>query len=499
MNQELLKFYQEYKNKTKAFNLALNAMNFDHVTVAPKNGAAYRNEMTSILSGEAFAHMVNLDSIKKIEALSKEKDLSAELKKELSLLLKNLDSERHVPKDVYIAFEEAVANSQTAWQEAKTKKDYQIFKPHLIQVIEMKKKVLSYIPKEVSDYDYLLDLFQEGMSIEKYDAFFHEIKTHLIPFIKEIQTKGKQIDDSVLFQKYNIDSQIAFMEIIKEYFNYNKDDCYMGVSEHPFTSFFSARDVRLTTHYHEDNLMSAIGSTIHEYGHALYSLQVKNEYSGSTLFSEIGFAMHESQSRFLENHIGKHVAFWEVNFPKLKAQFPVQLKDVDFEAFMKMINVSRASFIRTEADELTYPLHILIRYELEKEIFNGNVDYDQLDTMWNQKYQEYLGITPQNDAQGILQDMHWGAAYIGYFPTYALGSAYAAQFYHQLEKELDVASLLRESKFETIQKWQKEHIHQFGAFKDADTIIKDTCHEEFNPKYYIDYLINKFKKVYQLD
>lgn len=499
MNQELLTFYNEYKNKLNAFNLALSTMYFDTATIAPKNGSNYRNKMVSILSGESFTHMVNPESIKKIEALSKEKDLSDTLKKELEILLKDLDSERYVPKDVYVEFTKTIADSEFAWHKAKENKDYQSFKPHLIKVIEMQKKVLSYIPKDCSDYDYLLNNYQKGMNIEKYDSFFNEIKKHLVPLIQKIKAQEKQIDDSVLFQKFNIEDQEKFMDMILSYFKFNKEECYLTLTEHPFTSFFSAHDVRITTHYYENNLISAIMSTIHEYGHALYGLQVDDAYEGTVLSTNIGFAMHESQSRFLENHIGRSRAFWKVHFPKLKTMFSEQLKTIEYEDFMRMINISHPSLIRTEADELTYPLHILIRYELEKEIFNGNVDYDQLDTMWNDKYEEYLGIRPSNDAEGILQDMHWGAANLGYFPTYALGSAYAAQFYHQMEKELDVEALLENHEFEVIQNWQKEHIHKWGTFKDADQILKETCNEPFNVKYYIEYLQDKFSKVYNLE
>lgn len=499
MNQELLTFYQEYKDKINAYQLALNTMYFDTSTIAPKKGSAYRNKMAALLSGEVFSHMTNPESIAKIEALSKESDLDPQLKTELTLLLKDLENERHVPKDVYVAFSQTVNDSQSAWHEAKEKKDYQIFKPHLIKVIEMQKKMLSYVPKNCSDYDYLLDRYQSGMNIEKYDVFFNDVKTKLIPLIKEIQERGKKIDDSILFKNYDIKKQEEYLEVIKKFFNYNKDRLYMCTTEHPFTSFFSAHDVRLTTHYYEDNVMSAISSTAHEYGHALYGLQIDEKYEGTTIANDIGFAMHESQSRFLENHIGKNRAFWEVNYPPFKEMFKEQLSDVTLDDFMDMIGVSRPSLIRIEADELTYPLHILIRYELEKEIFNGNVDYDNLDKLWNDKYEEYLGVRPENDAEGILQDMHWGAAYLGYFPTYALGSAFAAQFYNAMSKEFDVEEALRTNNFEKVSNWQKEHIHRFGAAKTADEIILEACGEPFTSTYYTDYLVNKYRTIYNLD
>ncbi|NBK97948.1 MAG: carboxypeptidase M32 [Erysipelotrichia bacterium] len=497
MNQDLLKFYEEYKAKTNAYALAMSTLYFDQATIAPKDGAYYANQAMAILAGENYSIATNPEAIKNIEQLAKEEDLTPELKKELSLLLNDLEEERNVPKDVFVAFTKAVADSESAWQKAKAKKDYQIFKPYLKEVIEKQKEVLSYSKKAMTPYDILLDRFQLGMNSEKYDAFFDKIKSDLIPFIKTIQEKGKKIDDSLLFTKFDVKEQEKFMEELKQYMNVNTQECYMGTSEHPFTSFFSAHDVRITTHYYENNVMSAILSTIHEYGHALYGLQVNKAYDGTTLSNDIGFAMHESQSRFMENHIGRSKAFWQVNYPKLQSHFK-QLEEVSLDQFMEMINVSYPSLIRTEADELTYPLHILIRYELEKEIFNENIDFETLDRLWADKYEQYLGIRPNDDSEGILQDMHWGAANLGYFPTYALGSAFAAQFYHQLEKEIDVESALKNNEFYKISDWLKTNIHQYGAFKDADTLLLEVTKEPFNPQYYIDYLIEKFKKVYHV-
>lgn len=497
MKNDLLAFFEEYKNRVNAYQLATSVLYLDQATIAPKRGSTYANKMMSILFGEQFEYATNPDNITKLELLEKQEGLSDKQKKELHLLLKNLEADRYVPKDVYVAFEKAVADSESIWQEAKHADNYEMFMPYLRDVIEKNKQVVSYSKKEKSTYDFLLDKFQEGYNIEKYDAFFHKIKEELVPFIKKLQNEAKQIDDAKLFEHYDIKKQEAFMEELKQYLLVDKSECYMATSEHPFTVFLSAHDVRITTHYYENNLMSAIFSTIHEYGHALYGLQVDDAFEGTTLQSNITYAMHESQSRFLENHIGRSRAFWEVNFPRLQAKFDT-LKDVSLDEFVRMINVSRASLIRTEADELTYPLHILIRYELEKQIFNGEVDYEKLPEMWADKYEEYLGIRPSTYREGILQDMHWGAANHGYFPTYALGSAFAAQFYHQMEKEMDVEEVLRNGDFDKISDWLKENIHQYGAYKSADEIMLDVTNEPFNPDYYIHYLKEKYTKLYNL-
>ena len=495
---DLEAFFHEYKEKKNAYQMALSTMYYDQATIAPKNGIPYRNRMTAILSGEAFDQMADKKSIQRIEELARQENVSAERKKELQLLLRELNELRVLPREVYVEYRRTIADSEAAWHEAKEQDDYQLFKPHLISVIEKQKEILSYVTDKKSDYDFMLDSYQINTDIAYYDRFFDAIRKELLPFLQKLLKEGTPIDDSLLFTAFDIKEQEAFMQELMDYMKVNDRECYMTTTEHPFTDFFSAHEARITTHYHEHNVMSAIFSTIHEYGHAQYGLQVKEAYEGTSLFSGIGTAMHESQSRFMENHIGRNRAFWEVNYPKLQQHFPKQLQDVSLDDFMRMINVSRPSFIRTEADELTYPIHILIRYELEKEIFNSTADYDNLDTMWNDKYEEYLGIRPEHDRDGILQDMHWGGALLGYFPTYALGSAFAAQFYHQMEQDMDVEEALRSGAFEKISGWLKENIHQYGAFKDADELMMDVCGESFDPKYYIEYLKNKYAQLYQI-
>lgn len=498
MNTELLTRFEEYKEKKNAYDIALNSLYYDIATIAPKDGIPYRNKMVSILAGEAFTHETAKENIALIEELATCDDLSEEQKKEIELLMRDLADIRVLPKDVYIKFTQDKADSQHAWEKAKEENDYQIFKPHLINIIKKQKELLTYIDKECSDYDYMLDRYQIGCDMAFYDTFFDTIKKELLPFIQHLIKDGKRVDDQILFQKFDIEKQKKFMEILLNHLQANQKKCYVTTSEHPFTQFFSANETRLTTHYYEDNVMSAIFSTIHEFGHANYGLQIDPAYEGTTLAADVGFAMHESQSRFMENHIGRNPSFWKPLFPEFKAIFSEELKDVDFDSFMKMINVSRPSFIRTEADELTYPIHILIRYELEKQIFNGEVDYDHLDTLWNDKYEEYLGIRPDNDRDGILQDMHWGAADLGYFPTYALGSAFAAQFYHQMKQELDVDHLLEQGDFQKIYDWLKQHIHRYGAFKTADEIMRETTNEAFDVSYYINYLKDKYSALYEI-
>ena len=239
-------------------------------------------------------------------------------------------------------------------------------------------------------------------------------------------------------------------------------------------------------------------STIHEGGHALYEQGIRDEFTQTLVGDGASCAMHESQSRFYENVLGRSEAFWEPLYPKLQDTFPKQLGQVSLGQFVRALNKVKADFIRTEADELTYCLHIMVRYELEKQMIEEDVPVDKLPGLWNQKYQEYLGITPNNDKEGILQDVHWSMGDIGYYPSYALGNAFAAQIYHTMKKELPVEELLRKGKIAEITAYLREHIHQYGASKEPREMLKALTGEEFNPDYYIQYLKEKFEQVYQL-
>ena len=495
MNTDLKTFYKEYKDKVSAYEFAFTSLDFDISTIAPKDGNTFAIEMYSILEGDYFSYVTAPEHIEKIQALYESTE-EPELKRELSLRLRSLHQISKLPKEVYIDFQKATAQGRQQWEKAKKEDDYQIFKPYLLDIIQKQREMMVYFNHEGSDYDYMLDQYEQGMTTEKYDVFFARVKEKLVPLIGRIHESGKKIDKSILEKPYDINGQKAFTEELKKILQINDNQCYISESAHPFCSFFSTNDVRFTTRYLPNYLTGAILATVHEYGHGLYALQVNPEYEKTTLSSEVGSGMHESQSRLLENHIGRSEGFWKVLYPKLQKLFPEQLGEVQLEQFMEMVNATEPSFIRVEADELTYPLHIMIRYELEKSIFDGTADLESLDTLWADKYEEYLGIRPETYEEGILQDIHWSSGYFGYFPTYALGSAFAAQFFHQMEKELDIEKLLEEDKFQEIAKWLKENIHQYGASMTHSELLLKVTGEDLNPDYYTDYLVKKYEGIY---
>lgn len=493
-------FYQEYLDTLAAYQLAYSTIYFEQYTFAPKKGIPYSNKMLSILSKESFEIENNPETIEKIQAYAKELEVGTLEKQEIDLRLEKLADTQNIPSDVYANYVKTRADSELAWHEAKEKNDYSLFKPHLEAIMTTTLELLKYSPKYNGSnaYDILLDQYEKGMNQEKYDAFFTTVKEKLVPLIQKIQASPYQIDDAPLFQNFDIKRQEQFMETISKFLQIDPERVYLSTTEHPFTDFFSHDDVRITTHYYPDTFLSAILSTVHEYGHALYGLQMNPDFQGTMLCEAVGSAAHESQSRFLENHVGRSLAFWKANYNDLIEQFP-EFKNVSVEDLVAMINRSQCDLIRTEADELTYPLHILIRYELEKEIANGTVNYDTLNQKWADKYEEYLGVRPKDDTTGILQDMHWSTGYLGYFPTYALGSAMAAQLYATMEKQIDVEKALETHHFEEISNWLEANVHHYAASKTMMEIVEEVSNEPFDPNYYTDYLIKKYSKLYHLD
>jgi len=495
--QELIDAYEEFEMKYSAYYLAMATMEWDISTTSPKNGKPYAAMRMGVLQGEAFAAMIDPKNLKMLNDLAAIEDLDSLTKRSVTARLKDLAGMQLVPPDRYTYFEQTKHLANHIWEQAKAENNYKLFEPHLLKVIELTKEYYSYYPKKDELYDWMLDDYERDMTTKDYDAFFDLIKEKLVPFIKKV-VAAKQIDTSFLHKEYDPIKQRQFMDTIMSYIHYNLDAGMIAVSVHPFTCGLSINDVRITTRYNTHDVASGILSTIHELGHATCMGQFDPKYDGSYIAHCVTSGIHESQSRLLENYLGRSKSFWIPNYPALQALFPENLNSVPLDDFVAAINASMPSLIRTEADELTYPLHILIRYELEKAIFRDQVDLSKLDQIWADKYEEYLGIRPDSDATGILQDVHWSQGSFGYFPTYALGTAYAAQFMKAMRSDLDVDSLLANSQMPVIKDWLKEKIHQYaGLYTPKETLVRVTG-EAFNPQYYIDYLLDKFSKLYHI-
>ncbi len=486
-----------YLEKNMAFHTAINIIDWDANTLAPEESSEYTAKAMGILSQEQFTSLIN-PKVKEIMEGLKEEELSQTEKAILRRLKKEYQKSEAVPANEMREFTELAARATNVWQKAKKEQNFSLYAPYLEKIVEYKKKFAGYSKKEGGSlYNVLLDGYEESFHVEELDRFFSKLKEEIIPLLKKVE-QAEEINDSFFYQEYDIEKQKEFNVFLAEYMGFNFKRGVIAESEHPFTTSWHNHDVRITTHYYKDNLSSAILSTIHEGGHALYEQGIRDEFTQTLVGDGASCAMHESQSRFYENVLGRSEAFWEPLYPKLQDTFPKQLGQVSLGQFVRALNKVKADFIRTEADELTYCLHIMVRYELEKQMIEEDVPVDKLPGLWNQKYQEYLGITPNNDKEGILQDVHWSMGDMGYFPSYALGNAFAAQIYHTMKKELPVEELLRKGKIAEITAYLREHIHQYGASKEPREMLKALTGEEFNPDYYIQYLKEKFEQVYQL-
>ena len=484
-----------YLEKYMAVRAAMNIIDWDNCTAAPEEASEYTSKVLGILSQEQVTSIYNED-IKTILKHLEEEQLTDTEKAILKRLKKEYRRAEAIPLEEQREYTELTNKSFIMWQKAKKEQDFSIFAPYLEKVIAYKKKFAGYLKKDDENlYDILLDEYEESFRMEELERFFGKLKKEIVPLLKKVQ-QAEDIDDSFLNQEYDIEKQKEFNRFIAEYLGFDFKRGLIAESEHPFTTNWHNHDVRITTHYYKDNLPSAILSTIHEIGHALYEQGVDDTLTQTMVGEGASCAMHESQSRFYENVIGRSEAFWKPIYPKLVESFPKQLSDISLEDFVRALNKVKADYIRTEADELTYCLHIMVRYELEKLMIEEDIPVDELPELWKEKYEEYLGVTPENDSEGILQDVHWSMGDIGYFPSYALGNAFAAQIYAAMKKELPVDELLMQGNISEITAYLRENIHKYGASKEPREMLKTLTGEEFNPDYYIEYLKEKFEQVY---
>ncbi|MBL8091039.1 MAG: carboxypeptidase M32 [Anaerolineales bacterium] len=411
---------------------------------------------------------------------------------------RNYDKAKRVPSS-FIA-EQAVAASKAfeAWVEAKSKSDFKIFLPFLEKNVELVKKYVSFFPPADHPYDVLLDDYEPGMKTAEVQEIFGNLRPKQVELIKAI-SEAKQVKDKFLHKKYNEEKLWKFSEKIIAKFGYDFNRGRQDKAPHPFQTSFSVNDVRITNRYEEKNPMATLFSAMHEAGHALYELGVNPAYERTSLESGTSLAIHESQSRMWENLVGRSLPFWEHFYPDLKKTFSSQLEDVKLKQFYKAINKVEPSLIRVNADEATYNLHIMLRLEIEIGMVDGSIRIKDLPEIWNTKMKEYLGITPPNDAQGVLQDIHWSYGSIGYFSTYALGNIVSAQLWEKIRKDIkNLDDLTRKGKFEKLREWLRANIHQYGHKYDPQDIVQKVTGSKIDSAAYVRYLTKKYSDIYDL-
>lgn len=487
---------QAHQKKLRAYKHAMNLLNYDGSTLMPSGGAEYLSDTLETLSGEEYSLRTAPEIRELLQELMEDKEkLDLQTRREAEELLREQERLLRVPKEEVMALEAEASRAAACWQEARKNSDFEAFAPHLEKLIGMKKRYAEYIAPEKQTYDVLMDDYERDMNQQDMDAFFGELKSALTPLIGEIKEAG-QPEMSFMEGPFDVERQKALSQAVMEIMGLDRTRCVLGESAHPFTTEFSKFDVRITTRYMEDHLASNLYSVVHEGGHAMYELSVGDGLAYSVLGEGASTAIHESQSRLWENYIGRSREFCHLLLPKVKELFPAQFSGVTAEELYRAVNAARPSLIRTEADELTYPMHILIRYELEKSVFSGDLPVSDLPAEWNRLYKEYLGVKVPDDARGILQDIHWAGGDFGYFPSYALGTAYAAQIFDALKQDVGVARCCETGDFAPVRQWLTEKIYQYGMIYKPDELIKRTCGRAFDSSFYIRYLQEKFGRLY---
>lgn len=495
-------WYQQLRpllERAMALQTANILFEWDNETLAPKQAGASTAKVQGALASAYQELMTGEEIGKYLELCERENGLS---EAEEAILREAREERRElacIPPEEYRDYQELIAESARIWAKAREAQDFEAFAPVLEKIIQYQKKFAGYQAKKGQRlYDVMLDHYEKGFSIKKLDEFFALLKTELVPFLHRIMESRVEIPDDFLEGDYPQEKQKKLAEFMAGYVGFDFDKGVLAKSAHPFTTNLHNRDVRMTTHY-KKRMDSSLFSVIHETGHAIYELGVADELTQTLVGQGASMGMHESQSRFFENIIGRNEAFWEPIYPKLKEMFPEMLGNVSREAFVRAINKVQPGLIRTESDELTYSLHVLVRYELEKQLIEEDLDVKELPELWADKYEEYLGVRPDNPAEGVLQDIHWAQGSFGYFPSYALGSAFAAQMAAYMEESLDFEDLLRKGELGVIREVLRRHIHRFGKMRDSQRLLRDMTGEDFNPKYYVAYLKKKYGKLYQVE
>jgi len=498
---EKLERLKELLGEVSDIKHVVDILDWDQQVNVPPKGHEARGQQMGTLDKLAHEKETTDEVGKLIDDLKKEfagADPSSDEAAMIHIASRNYDKATRVPAE-FVA-EQTIVSSRAyaAWGEARAKSDFSIFRPHLEKQVELIRKYVSFFPPADHPYDTLLDDYEPGMKTAEVKAIFDRLRPKQVELIKAISS-AKQVEDDFLFVEYDEKKMLDFgVNVITKY-GYDWSRGRQDKALHPFQSTFSVNDTRITTRYEDDHPTEMVFSTMHEAGHALYEQGVNPAYERTPLESGTSLAVHESQSRMWENLVGRSLPFWEHFFPSFKDTFPDQLGNVDLQSFYKAINKVSPSLIRTNADEATYNLHVMLRLELEIAMVEGAVEVKDLPDLWNTKMEEYLGITPPNDAKGVLQDVHWSSGLIGYFSTYALGNLVSAQLWEKINEDInDLDDQIRKGDFSQLLAWLRENIHQHGRKFEPQTLVERVTGSKITPDPYVRYLTQKYSEIYDL-
>lgn len=476
-------------------------LGWDQKTNAPQQSHAHRAEALAYLGTLAHQKFLAINEDDLIDRLSEAAEkgmLSPRDRAMVREVARDLARIEKLPETFVREYVAVTAEAEHVWEEARARNDFAIFAPWLKKVVDLTRTRAALLGDAQKPYDALLDEFEPGMTAETVSIVFAELREALVPLVEAIA--GSRVSVPRLKGRFPVESQKAFGRMITEAVGFDYTAGRIDESTHPFSSGFHPRDVRITSRYSETDVMYSIGSALHEAGHALYEQGLPYALLGTPLAESVSLAVHESQSRFWQNMVGMNKHFWKFAYPKLKKAFPEALKEIPLNDFYRAIHRVERSLIRTESDEVTYNLHIIVRFELEKALVEGAIAVKDLPHLWNQKMKEYLGVTVPDDARGVLQDVHWSGGAIGYFPTYALGNLYSAQIYESMRNDIpEFDHLLAEGNFAPILAWLRKKIHRHGRQYQAEELMRRATGSPLAVAPFMNYLKEKYRPLYNLN
>mgnify|MGYP006274160145 FL=1 len=492
--------YTALLDEIKRYNAvesATEVLSWDQQVMMPEGGTPARSTQLSTLSSISHELLVDEDIGRYLEELD-----DASLTPEQQAVVREIRREyvraARVPRDLIEEISTATTEALGAWESAREHDAFEEFAPHLERLVELKRQYAEHIDPDADHYAVLFAEYEPCLSLSKTADILDELQETLVPLIEDIRAADADLATDAFEGTFDTDSQESFSREVLTTLGYDFDRGRLDTSTHPFTSG-NQFDARITTRFDESDPLGAITSTIHEFGHAYYTLGLPDDAFGTPLGSHRDLSVHESQSRLWENHVGRSAAFWELLLPKLQDAFPQTSGLSAREAYEAANQVHDENLIRVEADELTYHLHIIVRFQIERELIGGDLAVDDVPDRWNRLYEEYLGITPPSDALGCLQDIHWSHGNFGYFPTYSLGSVMAAQLSAAADRELDdLDGDIRAGDFDALGEWLRANIHQHGRRYETDALVEHATGEPLSADAFTEYVTEKYSALYDL-
>lgn len=490
--------YKKHLQEMNVISSALSLLGWDQQTHMPPRGIAARSQVTGRLTKHLFELSVSSELGEYMEALAAENSLSIEEQASVRDMSKQYRRRKAIPPELIEEVATVRSQAQAAWAEARKQSDFAVFQPLLVKMVDYARRFAEYFGYEDHPYDALLEDFEPGMTVEKLKGIIEPLREQLVPFMRRLAAEGIPPDTAPIEGAFAEDKQRELARRALEVVGYNFDAGALDDVAHPFTTSIAFDDVRVTNRYLEDHLTSGLFGALHEGGHALYNQGMPENLYHLRLNGGASNGIHESQSRIIENQLGRGLPFWIHFQPMLAEVFP-EFRDVSPELLYRAVNVVTPSFIRVEADEVTYNLHIMLRAELEAELIAGEIQVADLPERWNEAMDRYLGVTPPDDALGVLQDVHWSVGYFGYFPSYMLGNLYASQMAVTIRQDLpDLDERIAAGDVLVLVDWLRKHVHQLGGVYEPDDLMRRITGASLDSSHFVRYVEAKYSDIYGL-